>query len=136
MTIRRCTRLRTSRPATRCGSSGSTLPFQPDKTGFRGAEEHYRLKGKERFKIFGVLADTDKILDAGDELYAGDRKVGVVTCGMYSRRTKRSLAIARLTVDAAKQGVSLEVRGRSIQCAAKANPINFDDPGKTKRKAM
>jgi len=114
---------------------GLDFTVSKGKKGFRGAEEHYRLKGKERFKIFGVIADTDKVLDAGDELYAGDRKVGVVTCGMYSRQTKRSLAIARLAVDAAKQGVALEVKGRSVQCAAKANPINFDDPGKTKRTA-
>src|SRR3984893_13632388 len=64
---------------------GLDFTVTPGKTGFRGAEEHFRLQGKERFKIFGVLADTDKILDAGDELWAGGKKVGVVTCGMVSR---------------------------------------------------
>ena len=36
---------------------GLDFTVSPGKTGFRGAEEHYRLKGKERFKIFGVLLD-------------------------------------------------------------------------------
>ncbi len=46
------------------------------KTGFRGAEEHERLKGRERFKIFGVLVDGDKATAEGDEVWADDRKVG------------------------------------------------------------
>ena len=39
---------------------GLDFTVSPGKTGFRGAEEHYRLKGKERFKIFGVLVDTTR----------------------------------------------------------------------------
>lgn len=114
---------------------GLDFTVSPGKIGFRGAEEHYRLKGRERFKIFGVVAETDKILDAGDALYAGGNQVGVVTCGMYSRQTKRSLAIARMDVAVAKEGTRLEVKGKSVQCAAIAHPINFDDPEKKKRTA-
>ena len=79
---------------------GLDFTVSPGKTGFRGAEEHARLKGKERFKIYGVVAETDRVLDAGDALYAGGQRVGTVTCGMYSRQTKRSLAIARMSVEA------------------------------------
>jgi len=115
---------------------GLDFTVSPGKTGFRGAEEHYRLRGKERFKIFGVLASTDKMLDAGDALIDGDRVVGVVTCAMYSRLTKRSLAIARMAVDMAVEGAPMEVRGKSGIYRAIAHPINFDDPEKVKRKAM
>lgn len=114
---------------------GLDFTVSPGKTGFRGAEEHYRLKGKERFKIFGVLADTDKATEGGDELWAGGKKVGVVTCGMYSRLTKRSMAIARMDVAVAKQGTKLEVRGKNVQCGAIAHTITFDDPKKEKRNA-
>lgn len=114
---------------------GLDFTVSPGKTGFRGAEEHARLKGRERFKIYGVVADTDKVLDAGDELFANGKPVGVVTCGMYARQTKRSLAIARMAVDVAKDGVSLEVRGKTVDCKATARSLTFDDPGKTKRNA-
>jgi aminomethyltransferase len=114
---------------------GLDFTVSPDKTGFRGAEEHYRLKGRERFKIFGVLADTDKILDAGDELFHDGKRVGVVTCGMVSRLTGRSMAIARMGVDVARDGTPLEVRGKAVQCKAVAHPLNFDDPQKKKRTA-
>jgi aminomethyltransferase len=114
---------------------GLDFTVSPGKTGFRGAEEHYRLKGKERFKIFGVLAETDKPTDAGDELWANGRKVGVITCGMYSRLTNRSMAIARMDVDVAVQGTPLEVRGADGTIPAIAHTITFDDPQKTKRTA-
>ncbi len=114
---------------------GLDFTVSPGKTGFRGAEEHARLKGKERFKIYGVIAETDNVLDAGDELFANGKPAGVVTCGMYSRQTKRSLAIARMAVDAARDGVELEVRGKAVQCRAMAHSLTFDDPGKTKRNA-
>ena len=114
---------------------GLDFTVSPGKTGFRGVEEHYRLKGRERFKIFGVLAETDEALEAGDELHADGRRVGVVTCGMYSRLTGRSMAIARMDVGAAVEGTKLEVKGKSISCPAIAHPINFDDPQKKKRTA-
>jgi len=115
---------------------GLDFTVSPGKTGFRGAEEHYRLKGKERFKIYGLIADTDQVLDGGDELWAGGKKAGVVTCAMHSRATNRSLAIGRFDVSAAKEGTKLEVRGQKVKCSAVASPINFDDPQKKKRTAM
>lgn len=114
---------------------GLDFTVSPGKVGFRGAEEHYRLKDKERFKIYGVLADTDKALDAGDTLHVDGKQVGVVTCGMYSRLTKRSMAIARMDVAVAKEGTPLAVKGKSVECRAISHPINFDDPKKLKRTA-
>lgn len=105
------------------------------KSGFRGAEEHARLKGKERFKIFGVLIDADKPADLGDELWASGRKVGVITCPCYSKITKLSMAIARMDVDSAIHGSPLEVRGANMKAKAIAHSMPFDDPLKSKRQA-
>ena len=63
---------------------GLDFTVSPGKTGFRGAEEHYRLKGKERFKIFGVLLEGKEPADEGAPVYRDGKKVGVVTCAMYS----------------------------------------------------
>jgi aminomethyltransferase len=114
---------------------GLDFVVSPGKSGFRGAEEHYRLKGLERFKIFGVLADTDQPTEAGDELWTQGKKVGVITCGMYSRLTNRSMAIARMDVAVAVEGTALEVRGANGVCSAIAHSITFDDPQKLKRTA-
>jgi aminomethyltransferase len=115
---------------------GLDFTVSPGKTGFRGHEEHYRLKGKERFKIFGLLVDSDKITDGGDEVWADGRKVGVITCPSYSKLTKKSMAIMRVDVPYAKQGAKLEVRGRNVKASAIAHTISFDDPEKKKRTAV
>ncbi|MCA3572423.1 MAG: aminomethyl transferase family protein [Aestuariivirga sp.] len=115
---------------------GLDFTVSPGKTGFRGAEEHYKLKGKERFKIFGLLIEADGPADLGDEVWADGRKVGVITCPSYSKLTKRSMAIARLDVPYAKQGTPLEVRGKTLKAKAIAHTITFDDPEKKKRTAV
>jgi aminomethyltransferase len=115
---------------------GLDFIVSPGKIGFRGAEQHFRLKGRERFKIFGVLVDGHEPTIGGDTLYADARKVGVITCGMYSKLSKASMAIARLDVPFAVHGTQLEVRGKAVNGAAMAHRLPFDDPKKVKRTAL
>src|SRR4030095_12161957 len=107
---------------------GLTFTVSPGKTGFRGAEEHYRLKGKERFKIYGVLLDGKEPADEGAPVYRDGKKVGVVTCAMYSPLANKSMGIARLDVASAAQGTPLEIRNKSGSIKATAQPLPFDDP--------
>jgi aminomethyltransferase len=115
---------------------GLDFTVSPGKTDFRGADQHYRLKGKERFRIFGVLIEGGSAADAGDPVYAGGRKVGVITCAMVSPLTGKSMAIARLEPSAAVHGVKLEIRGRKLKAGASAHTLPFDDPDKKKRTAV
>ena len=115
---------------------GLDFTVSPGKIGFRGAGAHYQAKGKERFKIYGVEVASDRAAEGGDELFAEGGKVGVVTCGMTSTLTGRSLAIARLDVAQAKPGIPLELRGKTFSASAVAQPLPFDDPGKKKRTAV
>ncbi|MCY1403374.1 Aminomethyltransferase [compost metagenome] len=111
---------------------GLDFTVSPTKTEFRGGLEHARLKGKERFKIFGVLLEGEQAAAGGDTLWADGKQVGVITCGMYSRLTGKSMAIARMEVPYAEQGCPLEVRG-SLEVKAIAHSMPFDDPEKKKR---
>ncbi len=113
---------------------GLDFTVSKDKTEFRGAGEHFRLKGKERFKIFGVLVDAGEAAQAGDTLWADGKQVGIVTEGVYSRLSRRSMALARLDVPYAEHGAALEVRG-SLQASATSHSLPFDDPEKRKRVA-
>ena len=114
---------------------GLDFTVSPNKVGFRGAEAHYRAKGKERFKIYGVEIDAKEPAANGDPLFDGDRQVGIVTQGMYSTLTNRSLAIARLDVDKAVPGTPLILAGATLNAKATAQPLPFDDPDKKKRAA-
>jgi aminomethyltransferase len=115
---------------------GLDFTVSPGKTGFRGAEEHYRLKGKERFKIFGVLLESSEAAAPGDPLYADDKKIGVITCPMVSTLTGKSMAIARMDVDYAVHGKPITVDRSSGSVPAIAHSQPFDDPQKTKRMAQ
>jgi aminomethyltransferase len=115
---------------------GLDFTVSPGKTDFRGAEAHARLKGKERFKIFGLLIDGKVSADMGDAVYYGEKKVGVVTCAMVSTLTGRSMAIARLDVPVAVPGTKLELRGKTLKAAATAHTLPFDDVEKKKRTAV
>jgi aminomethyltransferase len=115
---------------------GLDFTVSPGKTGFRGAEEHYRLKGKERFKIFGVLVDADRAADPGDEIFADGQKVGVITCPMVSTLIGKSMAIARLAVPLAVHGAALTIANTHGEMSAIAHTLPFDDPKKAKRMAV
>ena len=115
---------------------GLDFTVSPGKTDFRGADQHWRLKGKERIKIFGVLVDGNVATDLGDDVFAGGKKVGVITFGMYSELTKKSMALARLDGDVAVHGTRLEIRGKTVKGSATAHTLPFDDPGKKKRTAV
>jgi len=112
---------------------GLDFTVSPGKTDFRGADAHHRLKGKERFKIFGLLVDGKVPADMGDAVYASGKKVGVVTCAMVSSLTGKSMAIARLDVAAAVAGTKLEIRGKNVKGQAIAHTLPFDDIEKKKR---
>jgi aminomethyltransferase len=114
---------------------GLEFTVSPGKTGFRGAEEHYRLKDKKRFKIFGLLLEGSVAAEPGDHLFADDRQVGVITCPMVSSLTGKSMAIARMDVDYAVHGREMIVDGQSGSFPAIAHTLPFDDPTKSKRTA-
>ncbi len=115
---------------------GLDFTVSPGKTGFRGANEHYRLKGKERFKIWGLKLEGDKVPDNGAAVCRGDEKIGVVTQAMHSPLNDWTVAIARLPVDCATDGIELTVR-----CAAHGDipattaQLPFYDPEKKRRSA-
>ena len=114
---------------------GLDFTVSPGKNDFRGADQHYRLKDRQRFKIFGLLVDGDVPADMGDGVYADGKQVGVVTCGMYSSLTRKSMALARLDPGAAVHGRRLEIRGKRVNAPASAHTLPFDDPQKKKRTA-
>lgn len=122
-----------------CGDTlwelGLDFTVSPGKTGFRGAEEHYRLKGKERFKIYGVLLEGTDAAEEGAPLLKDGKQVGVVTIGFYSPLNKHNVGIARMPVDCAVEGTALTVKNTDKEIAAVAKPMPFYDPEKKRRTA-
>ena len=82
-----------------------------------------------------MLLEGNDPADEGAPVHRDGRRVGVVTCAMYSPLARRSMGIARLDVDCAAAGTPLEIGNRGGSVNATAQPLPFDDPRKTKRNA-
>ena len=115
---------------------GLAFTVSPGKTGFRGDAAHYAAKGRERIRVFGLLLEGGVAAEAGSVVTSGGEPAGVVTCGMVSSLTGRSMALARLAPALAVHGTPLEVITKSATITAIAHTLPFDDPGKTKRTAV
>ncbi len=124
-----------------CGDTlwelGLDFTVSPDKEGFIGAENHYASKGKERFKIFGVkLSDSMKQMEMFARVHADGKDVGVITYGLSSELNNYSVAIARLSPEAAKAGTKLTVvQPDGTELAATAEEMPFYDQDKSIRTA-
>jgi len=115
---------------------GLDFTVSPGKTGFRGADEHYRLKGKERFKIWGLKMEGTNVPGNGAPVFKGDKQVGVVTQAMYSSLNKHNIAIARLPLDCANDSTKLTVRCSTHgEIAATSHSMPFYDVDKKRRTA-
>ena len=100
---------------------------------YRGKEALMAAVGKEKIKVYGVVADSDTAVDAEAELFQGDRKVGRVTAPNYSPILNQSLALVQIEPSLAKPGVKLEMRGPSATCTATTHGLPFYDPDKSNR---
>ncbi|MGB3177493.1 MAG: aminomethyltransferase family protein [Albidovulum sp.] len=114
---------------------GLEFTVSPGKTGFRGAEEHYRLKGKERFKIYGVKLDGTEPAEEGAALMKDGKQVGIVTIGMYSSLNKHNVGIARMPVDCAVNGTKMSVKNSDGEIPCVAHSMPFYDADKKRRTA-
>lgn len=114
---------------------GLDFTVSEGKTGFRGAEEHYRLKGRERFKIYGLKLTGTEPAEEGAPLLRDGQQVGVATIGMYSTLNEHNVAIARMPVDCAVEGTRLQVQNASGLIECEAAPMPFYDVEKKRRTA-
>jgi aminomethyltransferase len=106
------------------------------KGDFRGKQALFALEGREKVKLYGIIADYDDVVEHGAELSIENEIVGHVTTPAYSRRLGKSLALAHLTPSAAREGTVMELRGPTVQCQARAAVIPFVDPERKRLHAM
>jgi aminomethyltransferase len=116
---------------------GLDFTVSPGKTGFRGAEEHYRLKGRERFKIWGLKLEGINAPGNGAPVMRDGVQVGVVTQAMRSSLNQHTVAIARLPVECANNGTALVVNcGTHGPIKATTHSMPFYDVEKKRRTAQ
>lgn len=118
-----------------CGDTlwelGLDFTVSPDKIGFVGSENHYAMKGKERFKIFGVkLSNSMDQMEMFARVFHEGKDVGVITYGLSSELNGYSVAIARLSPEVAVAGTKLTVKqpdGTELSATAETMPFYDED---------
>ena len=111
---------------------GLGFTISKDKAEFRGKDQVYQLKGKERFKLAGIEIQHDDALVGGEKLMLDNNEVGLVNSPGYSHRLQKSLALVHLHPNATTIGTQLKVEGDNESYSASVVPIPFYDAGKTK----
>ena len=117
---------------------GLDFTVSPGKEGFIGAENHYAMEGKERFKIYGVQLSGDAMdqMEMHARVHHDGKDVGVITYGLSSELNGYSVAIARLDPSVAKAGTKLTVvQPDGTELAATAEEMPFYDKDKSIRSA-
>lgn len=116
---------------------GLEFVVSPGKEGFIGAENHYAMEGKERFKIYGVqLSDSMDQMEMFARVHADGKDVGVITYGLSSELNNYSVAIARLHPSVCAPGTKLKVvQPDGTELAATAEEMPFYDKEKEIRSA-
>ena len=117
---------------------GLDFTVSPGKDGFIGAENHYAMEGKERFKIYGVQLSGDGMdqIEMHARVHHDGKDVGVITYGLSSELNGYSVAIARLDPSVAKAGTKLTVvQPDGTELTATAEEMPFYDKDKSIRSA-
>lgn len=116
---------------------GLDFTVSPGKEGFVGSENHYAMKGKERFKIYGVkLSGSMDQMEMFARVLQDGKDVGVITYGLSSDLNGYSVAIARLDPSVAVAGTALTVvQPDGTELAATAEEMPFYDTEKKIRTA-
>ena len=117
---------------------GLEFVVSPGKEGFIGAENHYAMEGKERFKIYGVQLTGDAMdqMEMFARVHHEGKDVGVITYGLSSELNGYSVAIARLDPSVASPGTALTVvQPDGTELSATAEEMPFYDKEKLVRSA-
>jgi aminomethyltransferase len=113
---------------------GFTVALSSDED-FVGREALVERAAHPQRQLVGLELDTNETAGHGDEVYAGRRRVGVVTSGTRSPTLRRSIALCRMAVQYAEIGTEVEIGkldGLQKRIPARVVRSPFYDPDKTR----
>ncbi|WP_305987638.1 DUF1989 domain-containing protein [Roseibium sp. MMSF_3544] len=108
------------------------------KSDFSGKAALERNAREPRQLLKGLLIDSDDVPAHGAPVLAGERQVGVITSATRSPMLERAVAMARIAVEHAENGTSLEVGqldGRMKRLGAAVSNTPFIDPQRKRARA-
>jgi aminomethyltransferase len=82
---------------------------KPDKGEFNGKEKILEAKANPGKKLVGFILDDRMVARHGQEVYSGDKKIGVVTSGSLSPMLNKNIGLAYIDKGFNKIGTPIEI---------------------------
>ncbi len=118
--------------------AGLGFAISRDKPDFVGRAALERALAAPRRKLVGLRLETDEPPARGDPVLIGERPIGRVTSAVRSPMLRCAIAMARVAVDCAALGATVQVGrldGRMKRCAGKIVDLPFVDPQRARARA-
>ncbi len=114
---------------------GFTVPLKRKHEDFVGREALVRRQAHPERVLVGLEVSGNEPAGTGDDVYDGRGRVGVITSGTRSPILRKNIALCRIAVGYARNGVEVEVGrldGHQKRIPARVVRFPFYDPGKTR----
>lgn len=98
---------------------------KPDKGEFNGKEVILKAKENSKRKLVGFIVDDRMVARHGQEVYSGDKKIGVVTSGSFSPVLNKNIGLAYIDNGYNKTGSQIEIliRDKRIRATVTKTPF-------------
>ncbi len=98
---------------------------KPDKGDFNGKDAVLKAKETLEKKLVGFIVDDRSVARHGQDVYSGDKKIGIVTSGSFSPLLNKNIGLAYIDKGFNKTGtpVEISVRDKRIRATVAKTPF-------------
>lgn len=98
---------------------------KPDKGDFNGKDAVLKAKEIQEKKLVGFIVDDRSVARHGQDVYSGDKKIGIVTSGSFSPVLNKNIGLAYIDKGFNKTGTPVEiaVRDKRIKAVVTKTPF-------------
>lgn len=98
---------------------------KPDKGDFNGKDAVLKAKETQEKKLVGFIVDDRSVARHGQDIYSGDKKIGIVTSGSFSPVLNKNIGLAYIDKGFNKTGTPVEIAVRDKRIKATVTKTPF-----------
>lgn len=98
---------------------------KPDKGDFNGKDAVLKAKETQEKKLVGFIVDDRSVARHGQDVYSGDKKIGIVTSGSFSPVLNKNIGLAYIDKGFNKTGTPVEIAVRDKRIKATVTKTPF-----------
>ncbi len=118
---------------------GFTVPLKTKEDDFVGKEALLKRKANPQRKLVGLELAGEEPGANGDSVHVGRNQVGIITSGVRSPVLRKNVALCRMAIEYAEEGIEVEVGkvdGHQKRIPARVVRFPFYDPDKRRVRGL